>query len=437
MKKFFLNVLACVLLGTGCSQNGNPSKEVSVQTGQETPVQNQSSELAQRPEPSVELAAARWELTGKLFAVFQAQAGKKNFACSPYSLELLLLMLQTGSQGQTAQVLQPYFPENSLNWHGQLWKAWPQDAQASWQWLGGNSLWYQAEQSPKADYLNKLKQELQISSGPLEASAINQWVNEKTKGLIPQIIEELPPNALLILCNALYFKANWAQAFEPENTRPASFHLGKKQQIQVPTMYGKALASWEGQKAEGVCLAYQDPNLLFWVFTNKLQGVSPYQPDDQDLDFEPKLEEVWQEVLSNRILQAQDAEMEKLKISYDDRPLSLPKFELNSSWLFQGNDTKNPLSKLGLHKLFSSNADFSNMFENQAAHLSYINQKAFIKIDETGTTAAAASSAGVVTRRATPPFLVNRPFIYCVYDKQSQTLIFAGQVYNPLETNNN
>ena len=54
---------------------------------------------------------------------------------------------------------------------------------------------------------------------------INDWVNEKTHGLIPSILDEpMDPSIRMTLLNAVYFKAAWVNAFEKELTDKQIFH---------------------------------------------------------------------------------------------------------------------------------------------------------------------------------------------------------------------
>lgn len=79
--------------------------------------------------------------------------------------------------------------------------------------------------------------ELDISRNPQAASsAINRWVASKTKGRISNILSSLSPDTQLVVANAVYFNANWADPFSPEATKPLDFFVSPREIISVPTM---------------------------------------------------------------------------------------------------------------------------------------------------------------------------------------------------------
>ena len=70
---------------------------------------------------------------------------------------------------------------------------------------------------------------------------INTWVSETTEGAIPRLVSELDPNDVLVLANAMRFRGDWAQPFDPERTEPAPFHLRSGDTVEVPTMHAQEL----------------------------------------------------------------------------------------------------------------------------------------------------------------------------------------------------
>ena len=62
-------------------------------------------------------------------------------------------------------------------------------------------------------------------SDPATIKAINDWVAEKTKGLIPSIIDQGPKMPGIVALDALYFKGTWLDQFAKSATHAEPFHL--------------------------------------------------------------------------------------------------------------------------------------------------------------------------------------------------------------------
>ena len=64
---------------------------------------------------------------------------------------------------------------------------------------------------------------------------INDWCKEKTKGMIPTILDEVKPDMVSYLLNAIYFKADWTKKFDPKNTKNEKFAT-EKGSTEMPMM---------------------------------------------------------------------------------------------------------------------------------------------------------------------------------------------------------
>ena len=72
------------------------------------------------------------------------------------------------------------------------------------------------------------------------ANVINSWVSEKTNKKISNILFSLPPDTRLVIANAVYMNANWADPFNPEYTRNVPFTVSSSETMNVPTMFQHA-----------------------------------------------------------------------------------------------------------------------------------------------------------------------------------------------------
>jgi serpin B len=87
--------------------------------------------------------------------------------------------------------------------------------------------------------------ELDIIRNPYgSANVINRWVSDKTKGKITNILSSLPPDTQLVIANAVYFNANWADPFTPEVTRREDFHVSSSEILTPLTMHTHSMVAY-------------------------------------------------------------------------------------------------------------------------------------------------------------------------------------------------
>ncbi|HYD90681.1 MAG TPA: serpin family protein, partial [Flavobacterium sp.] len=106
--------------------------------------------------------------------------------------------------------------------------------------------------------------------------------------------------------------------------------------------------------------------------------------------------------------------------------LYLPKFELEYEV-----QLKEPLSEMGMGVAFTDFADFTGINEAGGLMIDEVKHKTYVKVDEEGTEAAAATSVGVVITSLPPSFTVDKPFIVAIREKAYGSIIFIGKVMNP------
>ena len=245
----------------------------------------------------------------------------------------------------------------------------------------------------QADYA-----ELNLSS-PEALAYINSWASQKTHGLIPTILEEIPENVLAYLFNALYFKAPWATAFDPQMTVEAPFTLPDGSQRPMQMMRQEL----ETQTAK----------------TETYSAVSvPFAKGAYWMDFFLPGEDVTLEQL------AQEIDYQSIEWSLARVFLVLPRFEVSSDF----KNLNDVLQKLGVRGIFKPTARFTEMSPVDGLYISRVFQKAKIIINEEGGEAAAVSGAAVTTSVDTDQvhFIANRPFLYCIREASSGAIFFLG-----------
>ncbi|HTG52627.1 MAG TPA: serpin family protein [Candidatus Tectomicrobia bacterium] len=378
-----------------------------------------------------------------------ARGSDQNLCTSPYSINSALAMTFAGADGETrsemARVL--HFPtggdvpasflalQNSLEQMSAKTAALVKESKK----FGGpsepitlniaNRLFAQKGYSFRETFLSVIKQNFGGAFEPLDFVAdpaaatqrINKWVADQTHDKIRDLIPADALNKLtrLVLANALYLKAPWADAFSNKTTQPEPFFV-RGAPDDVPMMR-KTDKNFGYARREGftvVGLPYAGNDLQFVVLL----------PDDINglRELESKL--------SADVL-AGCAKLEKRDVD-----LHLPKFKLEPPTVA----LKEKFEALGMETAFDNprgSANFDRIAPrnpNDYLYISNIFHKTFIAVDEKGTEAAAATA--VVMMRATsmpgpkPPPIevkVDRPFVYAIQHVPSGVCLFLGRVTDP------
>jgi serpin B len=279
-----------------------------------------------------------------------------------------------------------------------------------------NSIWYkqgfsiqQSFLQTDSSYFHAQVQALDFGS-PSAPGTINNWVSNKTKGLIPAIINQIPSDMIMYLVNAMYFKSTWAEKFDASQTRNGSFYLPDNSTVQAPFMTGMIDFNYYADaRAQVYEMPYSNQKfsmvIVEPVYGTSLAGLIPSIDSAQ-----------WQTWMSALRSQKNELSMPKIKFSY-------------------GTNLNQPLKNLGLSIAFSDNADFLAINPNPVydIKISQVVHKAFVEVDENGTTAAAATSVGVSAASAPafpPP--INHPYLFAIREMSSGIILFIGTVNNPL-----
>jgi serpin B len=242
--------------------------------------------------------------------------------------------------------------------------------------------------------------------------AINRWVSDHTRGKIPQL---LPPGMLdsltrLVLVNAVYLKAHWQLPFDRFQTFRAPF-FSPAGAVTVPTMHETGrLAYRRATGFQAVQLPYDDGRLAFDVLL----------PDSGRLRWlEQRLAAVGPLALLSGLRAQRLA-------------LALPKLDLRTHV-----NLKAALSRLGMPAAFDpSTADLSGIAGAPGdLYLKDVVHEAYIRVDERGTEAAAATAviAEATSAQALPPLQVdvNRPFFFVLRDTRTGAILFLGKIAHP------
>jgi len=242
---------------------------------------------------------------------------------------------------------------------------------------------------------------------------INSWVKQKTEGKIETILEELDPNSVCVLLNAIYFKGTWASQFQKSSTHDAPFKQSAGKQVKVPMMYQKNDFKLLVEKDfQAVSLPYQGKSLSMVVLLPRTEnGLAALERQLTD------------QSLTGWLAKLDAQPNQKIE-------LFLPRFKLETKY-----DLVPPFTMMGMKEAFHlSKADFRGMgWPKGRLFISQIKHKAFVEVNEEGTEAAAATAVEMATKsfRQYPVFRADHPFICLIRDNESGSILFMGRIVNP------
>ena len=342
---------------------------------------------------------------------------------SPFSVSMALGMTRNGAAGATLEAM-----TNTLGYNGmsetEINEAYKEIIRTftvldpKVKLLIANSIWYRNDFSVEQPFILTNQQYFDASVTPLDFTSptavdmINALVKEKTNQLIPGIIDEIPSNAVMYIINAVYFKGQWKYLFDEKKTIQKSFYLSDGSIIEVPAMTQQAHFQYlKGTGFEAIELPYNQGNYTMTVLL----------PDTnmKTVDIIRQLSKENWETWSSQFVES-------------DIELQLPKFKYE----YDEKNMKQILSGMGMSVAFDPFlADFTRINSEGELYISKVKHKTYIETNEEGSEAAAVTSVEI-SKNATGPdepylFTINRPFIYFIREKSSETILFIGTVMNP------
>ncbi|REL33492.1 serpin family protein [Rhodohalobacter sp. SW132] len=360
----------------------------------------------------------------RVFRETLAYDDEDNIMISPLSISMALAMTLNGAEGETYDAMRETLHLSDMDLEeineafGSLIELLVTvDPRVTLQIA--NSVWHRENLQVKEDFRDRVETHFgaQIEgldfSDPATVEKMNSWVNENTEGLIPEIIDEIPSHVVMYLINALYFKGDWLQQFDAEDTRPADFYLESGETTEVDMMSQKGrFAIFQSGEVQLVELPYGDS-----LFT-----MTVMMPADEDMPIDQFVQE---QVNADNLAEWRS----NLHVSNRESTVRLPKFEME--YEIEYNEI---LKAMGMEIAFSqSNANFQGIADTapQNLYIDNVKHKTFITVDEEGTEAAAVTSVGVGVTSMPPQITFNRPFVFIIHERESGTNLFMGRVKNP------
>ena len=351
----------------------------------------------------------------KLIDMLSTEASGKNIMFSPTSLNFALGMIAEGAKGETKEVLSAYlgtsdFASYAKEYLDKIQAYNTEDESYGYQskvkiadavWMDDGLTLQEKFKNTVSNSFGAEVKAVDFSATEETCDIINSWCDKNTEGLIPKIItpDLINDNTGLCLTNSLYFESGWSG--EPWNVSDTEENFGKIEKTKYMTCTGDQY--YENDKSTAFGRDYA--NGLSFI------GILPNDEGDftlEDLDISGLL---------------------KSNPEYDAVDCKMPKLNFETSTVL--NDM---LSNLGLDNIFSSNADFSGIAD-QNVNVDTILQKTKLELDENGTKAAAVTavtmecmSAAVEDEPIIKTVELTRPFAFLIYDRNNDEVLFIGKV---------
>ena len=370
-----------------------------------------------------------------VYAVLAAESGNENIFFSPYSISSALAMTYAGASGETAEEMAKTlrFTGFEDEIHAAMkslqdrFNAIPSETGildvANRLWLDKEDELTPGYEALMREYYGAGVETVDFYNSYNQARVeINDWVAQKTRDKIKDILQEgsVSSDTTLILVNAIYFNSAWLEPFDKALTWKEPFRTGKDDQYDVSMMrrtdyflYG------DNSDAQWVKIPYKIPGFSMLL-------ILPRENEQftQMKELEKKL--------THDALISWVSNMRRSRVS-----LHMPKFKDERRY-----SLGETFKKLGMNLAFTEDADFSGMVvdplkDDFAIHMNLVVHKAFIELDEERTEAAAATAASLIRFRTNPDeppaieFKADRPFIYCLMDDETGTILFMGRMERP------
>lgn len=433
---FFLSVaIAVSLVGCANRNSGTPQNDPTIRTDQNSQIDQHQQE---NPTPDKELGHTT-DLMANITArgievqpnqadglqavtdfsvrlVQNSFADDSNLLVSPLSILCALAMTANGASGETRAQMEATFGLSieELN-HYLAWyvSTLPQGEQ--YKLHLANSIWFTEDSrfSPKHDFLqvNADYYGADIYRAPFDTATlqdINHWVEEKTDGMIPKILNAIPPNAVMYLINALSFEAQWSTVYQKHNVYNDIFTKEDGTEQAVELMYATESRYLSDERTTGFIKYYRGQSYAFVALLPK-EGIS--------------IEEYLRTLTGEQLRALLD------NVQQTPVKTAIPKFETRYSV-----ELSEVLTNMGMTDAFlPQSADFSAMGTSTAGNI-YINRvlhKTFISVGEQGTKAGAVTLVEPTDTVAIEPdkrqeVFLNRPFVYLLIDCENGLPFFVG-----------
>lgn len=355
--------------------------------------------------------------------IYSSETEYENTMVSPLSVSLALAMTYNGARGETKTAM-----EKTLGVYGLT----PDDINASYLSLVeslksldekvlleiANAIFYRTDFNVENEFITTNKNYYDATVSALDfanqqqaLNTINGWVKDKTHDKIESIINQITPNNVMFLLNAIYFKGIWQKQFNEKGTVKLPFKTGQGTIIETETMQRTdTLPYVSNELFSAIELTYGKGNYNMYIFL-------------------PQNSRSLKEIIDMMNQSNWNAWIESFKQT-ENVEIKFPRFKYEYEILL--NDV---LTDMGMGIAFTGAADFTGINRQGDLLIDYVKHKSFIEVNEEGTEAAAVTIVAIDRTSAGGPkriqFIVDRPFFYAITEKTTGAIVFMGTVKNP------
>jgi len=376
-------------------------------------------------------------LVKSLFEKYENESIEENIFISPSSIYHTLMLAYFGSLGETQEELEATLGFDNLS-KSEVLKTYMFDrayqavrertAGLGYVFKHANKLYFEQDMKLNECLQLALADQIELAdfkNAPDTAREnMNKWVEENTNGMIKDLVPEgyVDYSTKASIVNAAYFKGQWLSQFKPKDTKFGNFYIKRDQIRMVKFMVQKGSFNYyvsEELQAHVLELPYEGDHFSMVII------LPPWQDNSLQETVKRMTPETLQGVMSE--IKTGFYKVEKLDVL-------IPKFSVAGSL-----ELVEPLNKIGINTLFGGNSNltgFLDQFDNSddTISLNSAQHKSFIEVNEEGSEAAAATAL-LGFRSARPlfhsEFKADHPFLFLIYDKQLDTILFFGVYQHP------
>ena len=364
-----------------------------------------------------DLSSQNADVTDFAIRLFQASNEKdKNTLISPLSVLCALAMTANGAEEETLAQMEEVLGMTTEELNLYLYSYMKNLPQGDKYKLSlANSIWFTEDErftvnqdflQTNADYYGA-----DIYKAPFDKQTlkdINNWVKQNTDGMIPEILDQIPPEAIMYLVNALAFEAEWSEIYEKHQVKDGEFTKEDGTKQDVKFMYCSEGTYFEDEKATGFMKRYVGGKYAFVALL-----------PDEGVTVSEYIASLDGESLNALLANPQYATVHT----------SIPKFETEYKV-----EMSEILKSMGMTEAFDMyNADFEGFGTSTDGniYISRVLHKTFISVGEKGTKAGAATIVEMKDGAAAEPtepkeVYLDRPFVYMLVDCENNIPFFIG-----------
>lgn len=371
-------------------------------------------------ESSEKLAAHNADFAFALYKKMskKAEAESKNVFFSPLGITTALSLLAAGSKGDTLQQLYQALGYSQLT-TGEVNEAYEHllhmlgHSQGEMMLGKGNAVVLQDGFKPSQKFLHDAKHFYQAQGfnvdfkKPEEAvQVINKFIAEKTNNKIPDLLNSVQSDTLMVLLNYIYFRGKWEKPFEEKNTVKADFKVDENTTVSVDMMKRLGRYSYYYDQEN-----HTSALMLPYKGNTSMMILLPCEGKMKDLEAILSKEHIrhWHDNLYRSVVE-----------------LEMPKFSVSGSY-----SLKEFLTEMGVVAAFSNAADLSGISEDVGLKVSKVSHKAVLNVDEKGTEAAAVTTVEMIPMSLPGTISLNRPFLLLILEDSTKSILFMGKIVNP------